>query len=134
MKNTAYALIAIAALLVIPAAYAQSTGMWVKVPFAFTVGDNAMPAGDYFVEGLYWNAVAIHHGKGEKGIIILAQKADMPADATPKLVFRHYGTQFFLAEVVLPNMNSARTFTPGTTETELAKAKKREPNVEAVGR
>jgi hypothetical protein len=120
MKKTAYVLIALAVLLVIPAAFAQHSGMWVNVPFVFTVGENTLPAGEYFIEGLYWNAVAIHHGKGDKGIVLLAQKADRPVDATPKLVFRHYGTQYFLAEVVMPNMDSGRSFALGKEEIEVA--------------
>jgi hypothetical protein len=136
MKKVSYALIVLVALLALPAAtlYAQSTGTWFKVPFPFTVTDKAMPAGQYLVESLYWDAVAIHHSKGEVGLIVLAQKSNPPQDLTPKLVFRRYANVYFLAEVHLRNMDSGRTLAPGKTEMQLAQVEKRQPTVEVTGR
>jgi hypothetical protein len=67
------------ALLAVSAAtlYAQPTGTWFKVPFPFTVGDKAMPAGEYFVEALYWNAVAFHRSDGKAVLVTIAQSREM---------------------------------------------------------
>jgi hypothetical protein len=43
-----------------------------KVPFSFTVGEQTLPAGNYFVEGLAWNAVAFQPAEGKAGLIRVA--------------------------------------------------------------
>ncbi len=135
MKPAIYKIVVLAALLAIPAArpYAQSTGTWFKVPFQFTVGDATMPAGHYFVEGLWWNAVAFHHGEGKAGLILLTQKRPRLQEVTPKLVFHRYGNLYFLAEAQLPNTDSGRVFPVGKEEMELAKTQE-SGKVEVAGR
>jgi hypothetical protein len=133
MKKLSY--IVLVALLALPAAtlYAQSTGTWFKVPFPFTVADKSMPVGQYFVEGLWYNAVAIHQSKGQVGLIVLGQPA-LRAGSEAKLIFHRYDNHYFLSEVRLPNMDSGRAFAAGKEEVKLAKAQKRAPNVEVAGR
>jgi hypothetical protein len=133
MKKLSYAVLV--ALLVLPAAtlYAQSPGTWFKVPFPFTVADKSMPAGQYFVEGLWYSAVAIHQSKGE-GLILLGHSAQRAIESEAKLIFHRYGNHYFLREVRLPNMDAARVFAAGKKEVELAKAQKRAPNVEVARR
>jgi|SRR5512146_824223 hypothetical protein len=136
MKNTICTALTLLALLVIPAATlsAQSRGMWVKIPFAFTITDKEMPAGQYYVETLYWNAVAFQGAKDDRSLILLGQPREMVSGSQPKLIFHRYGNLYFLAEVRLPNMDFARTFAAGKKEVEVAKIQKREPNVEIVRR
>lgn len=136
MKKLSYTAIVLVALLAIPAAtlYAQSTGTWFKVPFSFTVSDQAMPAGQYYVEGLYWNAVAIHHAKGEAGVVLLAKQTGRAADGKVKLVFHRYGDRYFLAEAQLPNMDTGRAFYAGKDEQEIAQAQNRPATAEIAGR
>jgi hypothetical protein len=123
------------ALLAVPAAtlYAQPTGTWFKVPFAFTVADKAMPAGEYLVKALYWNVVAFHRSDGNAVLMTIAQSCEPGNVSTPKLVFRHYGNVYFLAEVQF-NADSARAFAPGKEEIELTKVQKRPANLEVEGR
>jgi len=75
MKPAIYKVMVLMALLAIPAAtlYAQSTGSRFTVPSSFVVNGQTLPAGEYFVEGLWWNAVAFHNLKGEPGLVVLAQ-------------------------------------------------------------
>ena len=113
--------------------YAQPTVTWFKVPFPFTVGDKAMPAGKYFVEALYWNAVAFRRGDGKTVLLTITRSREPSNVTTPKLVFRHYGNVYFLTEVQF-NADSARAFAPGKEEIELTKAQKRPANLEVVGR
>lgn len=135
MKTAVYKMMVLVVLLAIPATilYAQPTGTWFKVPFPFTVGDKAMPAGEYFVEALSPYAVAFHRSDGKAVLVTIAQSREPRNAATPKLVFRHYGNICFLAEVQF-NANSARAFAPGKEEIELAKAQKRPANLEDAGR
>ena len=135
MKTAIYKLMVLVVLLAIPATilYAQPTGTWFKVPFRFTVGDKAMPAGEYFVEALYWNAVAFHRSDGKAVLVTIAQSRDPRNVTTPKLVFRHYGNVYFLADVQF-NADSARWIAPGKEEVELTKAHQRPVNSEVSGR
>jgi hypothetical protein len=136
MKKLSCAAIVFVTLLTLSAAavYAQSTGTWFKVPFAFNVADNAMPAGQYYVESLYWNAVAIHHAKGEAGLVLLAKQTGRAADGNVKLVFHRYGDRYFLVEAQLPNMDTGRAFYAGKEEQEIAQAQNRPATVEIAGR
>jgi hypothetical protein len=135
MKPAIYKIMVLVALLAVPAAtlYAQPTGTWFKVPFPFTVGDKAMPAGEYFIEALYWNAVSFHRSDGKAVLVTIAQSREPRNVTTPKLVFRHYGNVYFLAEVQF-NADSARAFAAGKQEIELTKAQKRPANLEVAGR
>jgi hypothetical protein len=135
MKTAIYKMMVLVVLLAIPATilYAQPTGTWFKVPFPFTIGDKAMPAGEYFVEALYWNAVAFHRSGGKAVLVTIAQSREPRNVTTPKLVFRHFGNVYFLAEVQF-NADSARAFAPGKQEIELTKVQKRPAHLEVEGR
>jgi hypothetical protein len=112
MKPAIYKVMVLVALLAIPAVTlnAQQTGARFTVPFDFVVNGFALPAGDYFVEGLWLNAVAFHHGKGQANLILLAEKGTRTQEAKTKLVFHKYGDQYILAKAELPNTDSSRAF------------------------
>jgi len=136
MKTAIYKMMVLVVLLAIPATilYAQPRGTWFKVPFAFTVGDKAMPSGEYFVKALNdWNAVAFQRSDGKAVLVTIAQSCEPRNVTTPKLLFRHYGNVYFLAEVQF-NADSARAFAPGKEEIELTKVQKRPANSEVEGR
>jgi hypothetical protein len=115
MKPAIYKVTVLAALLTVPAAtlYAQQTGARFSVPFEFVVNGQSLPAGDYFIEGLWWNAVAFHHGKGEANLIILAEKSRRTQEVQTKLVFHRYDNRYILASAELPNTDQARAFQTG---------------------
>jgi hypothetical protein len=135
MKPAIYKIMVLVALLAVPAAtlYAQPTGTWFKVPFPFTVGDKAMPAGEYFVKALHWNAVTFQRSDGKAVLVTIGRSCEPRKVTTPKLVFRHHGNAYFLAEVQF-NADSARAFAPGKEEIELTKVQKRPANLEVEGR
>jgi hypothetical protein len=85
-----------------------------------------MPAGEYFVEALYSNAVAFHRSDGKAVLVTIAQNREPRNVTTPKLVFRHFGNVYFLAEVQ-SNAHSARAFAPGKQAIELTKAQNARP-------
>jgi hypothetical protein len=101
------------ALLGIPASalFAQSNGSWFKVPFEFTVRGNAMPAGDYFVENLFWWNVVVFRGTNKTaGLIVLAEALEQRQIGVPKLVFHRYDNDYMLSSIELRNTDYARTF------------------------
>ena len=112
MKPAIYRVLILMAVLAIPVVTlnAQSTGARFTVPFDFMVNGYALPAGDYFIEGLWWNAVAFHHGKGEANLIVLAGKGTRTQEVKTKLIFHKYGDQYILAKAELPNTDSSRAF------------------------
>lgn len=112
MKTAIYKVMLLAALLAIPVVTlnAQQTGARFTVPFDFVVNGYSLPAGDYFIEGLWWNAVAFHHGKGQANLILMAEKGKRTQEAQTKLIFHKYGDQYILAKAELPNTNFSRAF------------------------
>jgi len=125
MKPAIYKVMVLMALLAIPAAtlYAQSTGSRFTVPSSFVVNGQTLPAGEYFVEGLWWNAVAFHNLNGEPGLVVLAQYSPRTQEVKTKLIFYRYGDHYILASAELPNTNYARAFQTGKVEGKVAQTK-----------
>ena len=136
MKSVRYAVITLLALLTVSAAAqrVQPTGTWFKVPFSFIVGGQTLPAGNYLVEGLAWNAVAFYPAKDKNGLIVLGQQATRTQETPAKLVFHRYGDHYFLASAELPNMYYARAFPTAKSEARIAKSQPHPQNVEITGR
>jgi hypothetical protein len=86
---------------------AQAThGLRADVPFDFVVGDQTIPAGHVFVQGVSSagaGPLAIRNfDQGQ-----LAMRAGHPVLASEnsdecKLVFRRYGTRYYLAQIYIP--------------------------------
>jgi|SRR6516162_7290144 len=112
MKPAIYRVLILMVVLAIPfvTLNAQSTGARFTVPFDFFVNGYALPAGDYFVEGLWWKAVAFHHATGEANLIVLAQYSPRTQETQTKLIFHHYGDHYILVTAELPNTNHGRAF------------------------
>ena len=112
MKSAIYKIMVLVVLLTVSVStlYAQQTGSRFTVPFSFVVNRQTLPPGDYFIEGLWWNAVAFHNLKGEPGLVVMAQYSPRTQEAKTKLVFHRYGSHYVLASAELPNTNHARAF------------------------
>jgi len=136
MKPAIYKAMILVALLAIPAAtlYGQQTGARFTVPFNFVVNGYALPAGDYFVEGLWWNAVAFHNGKGHANLIVMAAKGARTQEVNTKLVFYKYGDQYILAKAELPNTDSSRAFQTTAVSHVIKVAQTKPEIVEIVGK
>jgi hypothetical protein len=133
MKKVSVIVLALTFLLAMPASTlcAQSEGTWFKIPFPFVVADKQMPAGQYFIQSLYWNAVVIQQSAGKVDLITLAQSIKVPAGGESKLIFHKYGDRYFLSEARLPNMDSGRKFYATKEELEIA-GKQPKPNIVEV--
>ena len=85
-------------------ASAQSldNGINVKIPFDFTVGEYALPAGKYTIKHLRdsSNMLAIQSADGQKRAVLWpTQTETRRAPANTALMFNDYGDQHILAEV-----------------------------------
>jgi hypothetical protein len=76
-----------------------------RVPFAFTVGDSRMPAGDYVVKEVSDDpsVVSIASADGRQFAFTLTVPSSahvLETPAQPELVFEKLDNQYFLARVV----------------------------------
>ena len=73
-----------------------------NIPFAFTAGDAALPAGEYRVEKVRESssALLIRCTEGKPAIMVasLPASSNGPQEKT-KLIFHRYGNRYFLAQV-----------------------------------
>ena len=92
--------VAIAALAAI--ASAQTRTVEANIPFAFTVGDKVMPAGDYIISSdLERNELTIRGSDNNKvGLVKTAiPEESRDKEGNAELIFSHYGTEYFLSQV-----------------------------------
>jgi hypothetical protein len=109
----------------VPAAVqAQTTGLVVKIPFEFHVGNHVLPPGTYTVWLRGGSVITISDGNGQSAFsqtnTTHQPRARNAADSI--LVFTVYGNQRFLNEVRWAGYSDARTLLKSKTEIELAKA------------
>jgi hypothetical protein len=100
-RISAIALIVAASFVTAGSAMAQDHRAKATVPFNFTVNGNSLPAGTYTVGSEVNSPNVITITDREKNIHILAltlPDANAPGTGN-KLVFHHYGDQYFLSEV-----------------------------------
>ena len=105
---------------------AQTIMMTANIPFAFTIGNKTLPAGDYLIRNNESLNVLTFRGEDHNaaGLIVVNHqsivKTDHPAAAT-KLVFNHYGNRYFLSEVVDAYVQRGFVLPMSRTEREMAK-------------
>ena len=71
-----------------------------NIPFAFTVGSAALPAGEYRVDKVRDGVLLIRCTEGKPAIMAMTLPASSngPQDKT-RLIFHRYGNRYFLAQV-----------------------------------
>jgi len=91
-------------LAVAASASAQDHVAKATIPFDFNVGNTWLPAGTYTLTSATGNPDEIIIRNGDKNIsVITMAQADDPHPGPGKLVFRKYGDQYFLHEVLCAN-------------------------------
>jgi len=102
MKRNLFGILAIltlSLLISVPSISAQTIAN-ATVPFAFTVGQTEMPAGNYVISSLSDSAMAImNRNKGTSVISLFRSEQPTSADGTTRLVFHKYGEKYFLSQV-----------------------------------
>ncbi|HEX8890259.1 MAG TPA: hypothetical protein VF779_13965 [Pyrinomonadaceae bacterium] len=128
------------AILAVASVHAQSSReQTANIPFSFTVADKTFPAGEYRIERLNPSsdkaAIAIKSADGHLSKIVLT----MPVQSNvtrenAKLVFNHYGDQYFLAQVWTPADNTGLAVPESKMERSLARnsGQQREPERTAI--
>jgi len=98
-------------------AYAQSA-VKADVPFPFRVGSAQLPAGTYEINATGNSAIAIRNGRTSA---LSSVRPEYPRNTTPKLVFHHLGSQYFLAEIWRGADSAGMVIAPSKMEKELEK-------------
>jgi hypothetical protein len=72
----------------------------ITIPFAFSVGNKMMPAGDYLVTlpTAQVNVLRLQRRNGPGSIILMAFSVMRQTSDDSKLVFRRYGQKYFFAQ------------------------------------
>jgi hypothetical protein len=87
------------ALLAGAAAYAQSGAVTANVPFDFIVGKQVMPAGEYRITAPEPFLLAIQNKDGSEFLYAHSIPVQSALAVTPRLVFRNWGTGYYLVSV-----------------------------------
>ena len=103
MKNTwlrMTGMLALALLATTQAVRAQEPVV-ANIPFAFTAGDAALPAGEYRVQKVNNGspALLIRCTEGSPAIMLMTSAAATSGSQESKLIFHRYGNRYFLAQV-----------------------------------
>jgi hypothetical protein len=92
-------------------ANAQSRTVIANIPFEFSVGEKALPSGQYMVKAITenGNALAVQNRRSGKSAMRLSNSIQASEESeTTKLVFHRYGPRYFLAEVWVSGEKSGR--------------------------
>jgi hypothetical protein len=138
MKKQVLTLVGVLSLvLAAGSAFAQSGDLRFTVPFNFIVSGSTMPAGDYMVStmGGANQILVLRATNGSASTAINANhiEASKPCNTT-KLVFRHYGDRYFLAQVWKQGDDRGRQLPKSNLESEIARDFSRQGDVELVAR
>jgi hypothetical protein len=114
-------LLGLSLLLSVTGAHAQSAAR-ANVPFAFKVGAKQLPAGTYAVETQIGSDIVMVHNL-QTGISALALgRRESPSKKTDKLIFRRYGSQYYLAAILGSKGSQGMVFSASRKEKELQEA------------
>ncbi len=104
-------IVAVAFVTAVASANGQSRPVVANIPFEFSVGDKALPAGQYTVRAISENgdALAVQNRRSAKTAIRLSNSIEASrASQQTKLVFHRYGPRYFLAEVWVSGEKTGR--------------------------
>jgi hypothetical protein len=106
VRTVSAAAVGLAALCASPAFALAPTTVKAHIPFAFTVGNVTLPAGDYRIDpmgGLDRNVLEIRSQDRRRAAVVLSETGPAgPRGAKPELVFDRYGRLAFLHAIELP--------------------------------
>src|ERR1044072_8187411 len=133
----AIALVVLSLLVTVSAAYAQTDRQTlVDIPFSFTVGEKALPAGKYLIRrnrkdsDLVW--VIQNKASGESAMLLTRSVYSHDTQENAKFVFRKYDDFYFLSEFWAAGTNTGRQIQVTDQERALAKSLAVAPEVHVL--
>ena len=146
MKKQTYLIIGVIALVAVAGfstATAQTNGkpeLVANIPFAFSVGEKTLPAGEYLVQCVNPESpnkvLQLRSKAGRLSAMIRTNSVIGKIENNGRLVFYHYGDQYFFAQAWLPADNTGMQAPKSRTEKahELAREKRTTETVIATTR
>ena len=125
MKSKIYgALATLAVALTVSVSFAQAQSrVQADVPFAFTLQDRAMPAGNYQIIERSNHVLDIRNLDSQRDQLLVGPMAVQSSkDQSPKLVFHKYGDQYFLTQIWYGDSNYGVGFAESKREKETSMA------------
>jgi hypothetical protein len=126
MRNLTLRILPVLAMLTasaVPPVRAQSdVTLRANVPFEFVAGNTTLPAGQYVVKEIQRKALLIQSADGRGRAIVLtdAAQAGKTQDQS-KLIFNHYGNEYFLSQIWTIGADIGREVPPTRGEREAAR-------------
>jgi hypothetical protein len=125
MKSRIYgALATLAVALTVGVSFAQAQSrVNADVPFAFTLQDKAMPAGNYQIIARSGQVLEVRSLDSQHGQLLIKQLSlQSSKDQSPKLVFHKYGDQYFLTQIWYGDSRNGVGFAESKREKEISMA------------
>jgi hypothetical protein len=117
-------------------AFAQERQTLVNIPFNFTVGDKALPAGEYLIRRNRKDADSIwviqHKDSGKAVLFQTRQVHSAETKGDAKFVFRKYDDLYFLSEFWTAGTNTGREIQVTDRERAMQKALAVAPTVHVL--
>ncbi|HEV2835180.1 MAG TPA: hypothetical protein VGW58_07680 [Pyrinomonadaceae bacterium] len=139
MKNIsrAIALAGLVLLVTVSSVYAQyGQQTLVNIPFNFTVGEKALPAGKYLIRRNRADSAVVwiiqNNETGESAMVLTRDKRAYKTQEKAKFVFRKYDDLYFLSEFWAAGTISGREIQVTDRERALAKSLARAPEVHVL--
>ncbi len=131
MKSKIYgALATLAVALTVGVSFAQAQSrVQADVPFAFSLQDRAMPAGNYQIIAQSGQVLEVRSLDSQRGQLLMKPMSVQASnDQSPKLVFHKYGDQYFLSQVWYGDSQYGIGFAESKREKEIKMASNGAPN------
>jgi|SRR5262252_4210891 len=103
------------------AQYENPSVVKVNIPFAFHVGAQTLPAGEYSLKSVQQNIVALRDQNGHTLANVIANSVEGNASASSKVVFHSYNGEYFLAQVWSSGVSNGLEIAKSREEIEMAK-------------
>jgi hypothetical protein len=103
------------------AQYENPSVVKVNIPFAFHVGAQTLPAGEYSLKSVQQNVVALRDQNGHTLANIIANSVESNTSASSKVVFHSYSGEYFLAQVWSSGASNGLEIAKSHEEIEMAK-------------
>jgi hypothetical protein len=103
------------------------------VPFAFSLQDRSMPAGNYKIMAISDRVIEVWNLDEGHGQLLAKQMSVQSSRAqSPKLVFHKYDDQYFLSEIWDGQSNTGLAFAESKREKEVQTASNGLPNAPEI--
>jgi hypothetical protein len=123
MKGKAIALLVMIGFAMAVASAQSTEPMNFRTPFAFAVGDQLLPAGEYSVRVVSVTGTLLFRSADWKVSVFMSSLPMQKAapENTSKLIFRRYGSHYYVSEIWRSGYETGRAITPHPSELRMAK-------------